>query len=138
MPRPKLTINGLPPSDLAYAVHRLIADGKTTAAEVLRLAGERVERIKIVEAELLALTGRGRTRVRNLRATAKKAPAPKPTKPARRKLKMTPKRRAQLKAQGTYIGLLRALPPKDKAKMKALAKEEGMAAAVEVIRKGGR
>jgi hypothetical protein len=48
---------------------------------------------------------------------------------------MTPARKAQLKVQGTYIGLLRSLPAAQKAAMKKLAGKSGMAAAVEVMLK---
>jgi hypothetical protein len=61
-------------------------------------------------------------------ATTKAAPAPK-------KLNMTPARKAALKTQGQYIGLIRGLPAAQKAKMKALAAKSGMAAAVAVMLK---
>ena len=62
-------------------------------------------------------------------ATAKKV-AKAATKPAPKKLKMTPARKAQLKVQGTYIGLIRGLPAAQKAAMKKIAAKSGMAAAV--------
>ena len=236
------SIDTVPPLDLAYAVGRLIATGKTTQAEIVRLAAERAQRIADVEAELKALTrsgqvsapatarkgrataatkatatkapasgpvklklspklrafrkvqglyagylrgftGDARERIRQIsasegpasaveamkgllrekakaaKATAKKVttrtaatkskaakttsarPAPAAAKratasKAARKLKITPKRKAQLKVQGTYIGLLRGLPVAEKARMKALAAKSGMAAAVEVMRGG--
>jgi hypothetical protein len=143
MPK-RTSIASIPAIDLAYAVHRLIATGNTTAPEVLRLAAERVQRIAALEAELKVLTGRGgvasapaaRPTTTRKKSTARKAPAPKPTKPTRRKLRETPQRRAQRKIHGTYIGLLRGLPKAEKAKMKALAAKNGMAAAVEVMRNG--
>lgn len=49
------SIASIPALDLAYAVQRLIADGKTTAPEVLRLAAERVQRIAAPKAESKAL-----------------------------------------------------------------------------------
>jgi hypothetical protein len=59
-------------------------------------------------------------------------------KPARRKLTITPARKAQLKVQGTYIGLMRSLPAAQKAAMKKLAAKSGMEAAVEVMKRGRR
>ena len=56
---------------------------------------------------------------------------------APKKPKITPRRKAELKVHGTYIGLMRGLPVAEKAKMKALAAKSGMAAAVEVM-KGGK
>ena len=208
---PKTSIASLPPFDLAYAVGRLIASGKTTAPEVLRLAAERVQRIAALEAELKALTHGGqvavpatkapaarltkapkpapkvkraagklrlspklrafrkiqgqyagylrgftgdvRERIRAINAekgaaaalaemrkllrASSKAGAKKAAKPASRKLKITPQRKAQLKIQGTYMGLLRGLPVAEKARMKLLAAKSGMAAAVEVMKGKG-
>jgi len=66
--------------------------------------------------------------------TAKAASAKKVApKAAPRKLKITPKRRAQLKLQGVYIGMIRGLADAEKAKIKGLAKDKGFAAAIEVM-----
>jgi hypothetical protein len=47
-----------------------------------------------------------------------------------RKLNLSPKRRAQLKLQGAYMGYLRGLKPKQRAEVKGLREKEGMRAAV--------
>jgi len=47
-----------------------------------------------------------------------------------RELKLSPKRRAQLKLQGQYIGYMRQLKPKQKAEVKRLRERKGMRAAV--------
>jgi len=47
-----------------------------------------------------------------------------------RKLKLSPKRRAQLKLQGKYMGYLRGLEPKQKAEVKRLRERRGMRAAI--------
>src|SRR5436309_15330301 len=47
-----------------------------------------------------------------------------------RKLKLSPKRRAQLKLQGQYMGYLRGLNPKQKADVKSLREKKGMKVAV--------
>ncbi|MBI5501412.1 MAG: hypothetical protein HY907_14300 [Deltaproteobacteria bacterium] len=60
-----------------------------------------------------------------------KAPAPK-------KLTITPQRAAQLKVQGTYIGMMRSLALPEKAKIKAIAKEKGMPAAIAAMKKLSR
>ena len=231
MPK-KITITSIPAADLAYAVGRLVTEGKTTAAEVLQLAADRGQRIALLEAELKELrqggtvaapasktgrpaarrvrkvaprklaaapkaratkpatapvkphlspkllkfrrvqglyagylrgfTGATRDRLRAINAengpaaalaemkkllagkgaptkVAKPAPATKATSnPAPRKLKISPKRKAQLKLQGVYIGMIRGLPDAAKAKIKAVAKDKGFAAAIEVMRKGGK
>jgi hypothetical protein len=50
--------------------------------------------------------------------------------PQKRKLKLSPKRRAALKLQGSYIGYLRNLQPRQKAQVKALRAEKGFRAAI--------
>jgi hypothetical protein len=68
---------------------------------------------------------------------AKSAPAKRAASaPAPRKLQMSPKRRAQLKLQGEYIGLLRGLAEGAKSRIKAMAREKGFAAAIEAMKKG--
>jgi pyruvate/2-oxoglutarate dehydrogenase complex dihydrolipoamide acyltransferase (E2) component len=153
-------ISGIQPVDLAYAVGRLIAAGKTTAAEVARLAAERAKRIKAIEMELTALKGGGLPTAapeaaRPVAAKAKKA-APKPTaakkRPAPeapkvitrkdgRKFTTTPKVVAARKVQGQYLGYLRQVPEKEKARFKALAREKGVPVAVAALKlrlgKGG-
>ena len=51
-------------------------------------------------------------------------------KPARRPLKLTAKRRAMLRLQGQYMGLVRQLKPKEKALVKALKGKKGFEAAI--------
>lgn len=53
---------------------------------------------------------------------------------APRKLHLTPQRRAALKLQGQYMGYLRGLKPRQKARVKALAASKGVRAAVSLAR----
>lgn len=46
------------------------------------------------------------------------------------KLRLSPKRRAQLKLQGQYIGYVRQLKPKQKAEVKRLLEKKGMVTAI--------
>jgi hypothetical protein len=68
---------------------------------------------------------------------AQAAPAgpPKPAKATvvrgRRKLKLSAKTLAVRKLQGRYLGALRGLPPTARARVKKVAREKGVAAAVE-------
>ena len=55
-----------------------------------------------------------------------------------RTLELSPKRRAQLKLQGQYIGLIRNLKPAQKAKVKALRVKKGMRAAIAMARRLAR
>ena len=50
--------------------------------------------------------------------------------PVRRKLSLSPKRMAQLKLQGKYIGHMRMLPARQQARVKALREQKGIHAAI--------
>jgi hypothetical protein len=52
------------------------------------------------------------------------------TKSTNRKITITPKRRAALKLQGQYMGLMRGLKPGQKAKVKKLKAARGVRAAI--------
>ena len=52
----------------------------------------------------------------------------------RRKLKLTPKRRAALKLQGSYLGYMRQLKPTQKAKVRAAREAKGIQAAIRVAK----
>jgi hypothetical protein len=53
----------------------------------------------------------------------------------RRPLKLTPKRRAQLKLQGKYMGYMRQLKPAQKLRVKAVKENRGFEAAIGVAKK---
>jgi hypothetical protein len=63
------------------------------------------------------------------------SPAKSATGRVGRKLKLSTKRRAQLKLQGQYIGYLRNLKPKQKAEVKRLRERRGMEIATARARK---
>ena len=67
--------------------------------------------------------------LRSLAASVQSAPRNGPA-PARRKLKLSPARRAALKLQGQYMGFLRNLKPKQKAEVKALKVAKGVRPAI--------
>ena len=50
--------------------------------------------------------------------------------PARRKLNLSPQRKASLKLQGQYIGHMRMLPARQQARVKALRLQKGVRAAI--------
>ena len=148
-------IAGLRPLDLAYAVGRLVAAGRTTAAEIQQLAAERTARIVSLESELAALKG-GSLPASEL---GTRPDAAKPTKsvsrgaarrkPAKvtgvqgkvgtrrdgRKFTITPKVIAARKWQGQYMGHLRQFPEREKAALRAIAKTKGIPAAVAEMKK---
>jgi hypothetical protein len=130
MPR-RADLGRIPAVDLAYALNRLIHEGKTSVAEVRRYAGERPARIAALERELATLkTGHvGAKRVG--RPPGPRAGAKKP----KRKFTMTPKARAAMKRQGQYLAALRRLKVGERNRVKALARKEGVAKATEFARK---
>lgn len=80
-----------------------------------------------------------------VRALARLAPAldaatRAPANPGRRgrKLRLSPARRASLKLQGQYMGYLRALKPRQKARVKALRAKSGVRAAISLARRMAR
>lgn len=65
------------------------------------------------------------------------APAPPPER-ARRKLNLSPQRRAALKLQGQYMGYLRGLKPRQQSRVKAVAASKGVRAGVALARELAR
>jgi hypothetical protein len=148
-------IAGINPLDLAYAVGRLVAAGKATAAEIVQLAAERTARIVSLEGELAALKG-GNVPVAAMatRPTATK-PRKQLAKPAARaeakrsttlKGKVSTRRDgrsftttakvvAARKWQGQYMGYLRQISETEKPRFRTLAKEQGIPAAVGELKK---
>ena len=55
----------------------------------------------------------------------------------RRKLRLTPARRAQLELQGQYIGHMRMLPPKQQAAVKTMRVKKGIRPAIALAKKLG-
>lgn len=70
------------------------------------------------------------------REAARKTAPPKQRPP--RKLRLSPKRRAQLKLQGAYMGFMRPLTPAQKARVKAVKEKRGFEAAVIAARRMAR
>ena len=131
MPR-RAELGKIPAADLAYALSRLIQEGKTSVAEVRRFAGERPARIAALERELASLKAghaAGNTAGRSMGPRAATAKKPK------RKFTMTPKARAAMKRQGQYLAALKRLNAVERTRVKAIARKEGVAKAVEFARK---
>jgi hypothetical protein len=73
------------------------------------------------------------TRVRRAAREAVKKAGPARAK--RRTLHLTPKRRAQLKLQGAYMGYMRQLKPAQQAEIRAMKAKRGFEAAIRAARK---
>jgi len=61
--------------------------------------------------------------------------AKRSAKNPRRKLRLSPARRRTLKLQGSYMGYMRQLKPKQKARVKAVKEKKGFPAAIAVARR---
>ena len=131
MPR-TTELGKIPAVDLAYALNRLIQEGKTSVAEVRRFAGERPARIAALERELATLKAGHATDKRAGRLVGARAGT---AKKAKRRFTMTPKARAAMKRQGQYLAALRRLKVAERTREKAVARKEGVAKAVEFARK---
>ncbi len=131
MPR-TTELGKIPAVDLAYAVGRLIQEGKTSLAEVRRFAEERPARIAALE--------RGLATLRAGHAAAKAAghpagPRATAVKRPKRKFTMTAKARAARRRQGQYLAALKRLKGVERARVKTVARKEGVAKAIELARK---
>ena len=131
MPR-RADLGRIPAVDLAYALNRLIHEGKTSLAEVRRFAGERPARIAALEHELATLKAGHASANRRGRPPGRLAGAAKKPK---RKFTMTARARAARKRQGQYLAALKRLKGVERARVKTVARKEGVAKAIELARK---
>ena len=131
MPR-RADLGKIPAVDLAYAVNRLIQESKTSLAEVRRFAGERPARIAALERELATLKA---GHVGTKRVGRPPGPRTAAAKKPKRRFTMTAKARAAMKRQGQYLAALRRLKVAERNRVKAVARKEGVAKAVEFARK---
>jgi hypothetical protein len=131
MPR-TTELGKIPAVDLAYALNRLIQEGKTSLAEVRRFADERPARIAALERELATLkAGHAAAKAQRRPVDHRAAPAKRP----KRKFTMTAKARAARKRQGQYLAALKRLKGVERARVKTVARKEGVPKAVELARK---
>jgi hypothetical protein len=121
--------------DLLVAVQDLVARKRITVDEV-RTAAERPKRIAALEAELARLRGEGARRspgrprgaARPARVARDAAATTAPV--SKRRITNTPKRAAALKRQGQYMAALAKLTGADRARVKGVAKQDGVPAAI--------
>jgi len=76
----------------------------------------------------------GELETRLRRIERKVSRSEKPVSRKGRKLRITPKRRAQLKLQGAYMGYMRQLKPAQKLRVKAIKEKRGYEAAIKVAK----
>jgi hypothetical protein len=115
-----------------YVLERLIDEGKVTARDVREHVGAMWEEMNFIEKRLSELRGSaiGQTvahPVRTMRRAAKKI--------AKKTRKLSAKTRASYQLQGQYLGYMRQIPERQRAKYKKMAKAESREAAVAAMKK---
>jgi hypothetical protein len=113
---------GLTPGQALYVLDRLVRERRVNAREVSRMASEMNAEIADLERRLAMLradTGRGPARGRTGRRSSR------PVNPATA---------ASRRLQGEYMGLMRHLGGRDRARIKKVAAEKGREAAVREMR----
>jgi len=131
----------------AQAVHileRALADKKLTSADIKAYLASLGEEISTLEARLARLKAAVITpvvaavkRLRSRKSRGGDPPFPKnsPVKPAKKRKKpISSERRASMKLQGEYLGLMSGIPKSKRASYKAIAKKDGREKAISAMK----
>jgi hypothetical protein len=110
----------LTPGQAAYVLSRLFDEGKVSHRDIRRLTEAMDQEIRDLESRLVAL--------RRSKADRGSDPATRATQ------RRSPQFVASRRIQGEYMGLIRHLRPRDRARMKKLAAERGREAAIKEMR----
>jgi hypothetical protein len=113
----------------AHALNVLIADGKIAARDVTNALKRREQLIRELRQRLVALEQGAASAVERTASTATRKMAWKPRR------RMSVARRAALKLHGQYLGHIRMLPKKAKAKIRVIRGAKGVQAAIEAAKK---
>jgi hypothetical protein len=113
----------LTPGQATYVLTRLVDEGRITAKEITKLAGEMEAEIAQLEARLAKLQGALARGSAPGRAGGKRLSA---------------KGSASRRIQGEYMGLIRHLAAKDRGRIKKIAAERGREAAIREMRSQAR
>lgn len=114
----------------AQALRILVSQGRIKAREV-HAALKREKLVLELRERLAALESKGIQVLEGARRTAKAS--------ARRvKRRVSPARRAAMKAQGRYLAAIRRLPKAARAKIKAIREKSGVRAAIAALERRAR
>jgi hypothetical protein len=117
----------LPPDRAAQAVSILIHEGKLKLLDLTRALERREKMVNDLRAKLAAFgegSGNGRRRGRRQKA-----------KPRKFTKRISKRQRAARQAQGRYLGAIRRLPAKSRAKVKTIREKSGVRAAIAAAKK---
>lgn len=115
-----------------YVLEKLIDEGKVSARDVREHVASMWEEMNFIERRLSELRGTtvGRTvahPVRSVKRAAKKI--------AKKTRNLSAKTRASYQLQGQYLGYMRQIPERQRAKFKKMAKADGRENAVAAMKK---
>lgn len=120
MARQESAGSGLTPGQALYVVDRLVRERKVSARDVTRMASEMEREIADLEQRLAML--------RSDRSPSRGRPARKSSGP------VNPAVAASRRLQGEYMGLMRHITGRERARIKKIAAERGREAAVKEMR----
>lgn len=126
MPRQQSAGSGLTPGQALYVVDRLLRERRVSARDVSKMASEMREEIRDLERRLAMLradAGGG--------TGSRRGPA---VGTRRRSATVNPAVAASRRLQGEYMGLMRHMSGRERARIKKVAAEKGREAAVSEMR----
>ena len=118
------TASGLTPGQALYVIDRLLRERRVNARDVARMASEMNREIADLERRLALL----RTDSAAARGTGRARPAGRSSKPVNAAVA------ASRRLQGEYMGLMRHITGRERARIKKIAAEKGREAAVKEMR----
>lgn len=128
----------LSPAQSHYVLSRLIEDKKVSNRDIVQYLSSMQTEIRALENRLEHLRtltrGTASPAVRRGRKPARASKAAKVTKPAKRKVVLSPQQRASRQLQGVYMSLIRQVPKTKRTAYQNLAREKGRQAAVDQIK----
>ncbi len=116
----------------AVALQLLMEDGKVAASDVRKALANREKMIKDLRARLAALETAAAPVARRIARAGRRA-ARRATPPAKKAISRA--QRAARQAQGRYMAAVRRLSKDARAKIKAVRKQSGVAAAIKAAKK---
>lgn len=125
----KRASSGLTPGQALYVIDRMMREGKVSARDIDRMASEMDGEIADLERRLAML----RTDSASGGARRSRSGAP-PVRRRRQSANVSPAVAASRRLQGEYMGLMRHMSSRDRARIKKMAAEEGREAAVKEMR----
>ena len=128
MKRKTRTFLNLTADRAAHALHVLIADGKIAARDVTNALKRREQLIRDLRRRLVDLEHGAVSAVARTKTVARRATR----KPKR---KMSAARRAALRLHGRYLGHIRTLPKKARARIRSIREAKGVHTAIAAARK---